>query len=483
MRKILLIFAACTLLLTSCSKNDVSERIGQNDNALKFDIHTGTATRATEVDLDAVAGSNGVIDLSAYYVADNGSNRANDLNFGPLGLTASGDGPYTWTLSGPLRFMPHGGANFYATWPKSAVSLTNTAGTITFPYTIPSVQVDLMGAYAKATTSPNVTLNLRHLLSQINFGVKGYNGAAISIYNISVNGVNSNGIFTFSSTSDGKGAWSVAETPAPANYAYSWNGDGTQAAATIFTPTGWTGTNYTPGVAGNNYIFGDGGNWAVNIGTATGYYYQADKTPAWSNTPSSAGFTKQTNSLMLMPQEFKENDGLTVTFNFTIKDETGAIVDGANNAMGSFTLFETTPAQKWMNNFRYVYLFDFTSFLEDRELKFDVKVDAYPWLNYDNTSAENTTGNGTGIVIPSIDQQSYTNASALATDVQAATTTSTFYFYGDGSTIDPTGYTMTAANPAVIKIVFKGTPPTATASGEWTVSNSTWTFTPTVPIT
>lgn len=369
-------FAACALILTSCSKSDVTDNIDANKKELKFSVVAGSATKAVEKTAFTVGAATGVLDLYAFYAAGTATMSANDPYFTESLTMAAGP---VWSTS-RTRFLPDGGANFFATWPVGAAVVAYTAASTSygFEYSAATPDTDLMGAFTAVgdpdVAGPAVALNMRHLLSQVNFGVYAYQGTQITISNISINGITSNGAFKFGAT-DAQGSWSAATTPATANYDYTQVGGAVPAAVTA-----------VEGVTTNDmYIFGDAGKAAVG----TTAYYWIGGTPAWTNNQTT---TTLANSLMLMPQVFAATTPtVNVTFDWVIKDYDGVIVGEGTDA--TFTLGDFAVINSWLPNKRYVYMISFETYLDDRTPDFSVTV-----VEWENHNGNAVGDGGTGVV-------------------------------------------------------------------------------------
>lgn len=202
----------------------------------------------------------------------------------------------------------------------------------TFDYTVPvekgeddeDKQFDLIAA-TKTTNLEIVSLTFYHLLSQVNFALQGMENVQITLTDISVNGVYSTGTYTFGE--DG-GSWADAGTAV--DYGY--------------TPV--EGTNATDGENTNISYLGNGG------------------TDNYANT----------NALMLLPQDFATvNTGATISFSYELKDMSGKeLSTGSTEAyLSDFTTAE------WKMGKRYLYLIDFTSYLESGYISFSVTVNEW----------------------------------------------------------------------------------------------------------
>lgn len=408
MKKNLLGFAAFALILTSCQENEIIEHIDDGNNQLEFGVYQGKVTKTAELTNEALkdpatrATVDNPIDLYAYKGKQSG---AKTLYFNEA-LYYNGT---IWRTK-LIRFLADTDPlQFYAYYPKTTTDVTTTYAhpkqttppeydadvfpTLTYTIATPEKQVDLVAAKVNDNVGNKVMIPLRHILSQVNFGVKGYEGARIYIRNISIKNVINNGVFDFGADWD----WSHASSPTiAAEYGYAFAGKVAGVTSTYQTP----GTIKDGNDGDNTYIFGDGGK--AGPGKTKTTIYVTDINPIdticgdrYAALPMAE---KLSNSLMLMPQELKEGvvDAIA-TFEYKISDmgtPAAWVVGGAGNVAGTdwiagtFDLNFTTDDPKnkyegkWDPNFRYVYIIDFTDYLNGKKLTFDVDVDLQPWENY-----------------------------------------------------------------------------------------------------
>lgn len=397
MKRLLMGFAACALIMTSCSQQEIIETAEDGQGLLSFSAGVGkqSLTRAAEFNNDALqkaAKTDGII-INAYQE-----------------ITAEGNAAWSkwyidqmvydgnWKLKESVRFRNENPTKYITYFPKTTKldeipnTFANANFTDKFPqftYTVAdnsASQEDLIAGITEVDAKKtDITLGMRHILSQVNFGAVAYNGANIQIQNIKIGGVGNKADFTYGAANSYPiGAWS---TPADKTIGYDYynysNGidkDKDKINAHTTVPADAT--------SGYKYIFGDGGNWGPGKGTET--LYPVGTTGAWENYKTATPQTGLKNSLMLLPQELGET--AKVTFEYKIQDVDGAYAAGNEGewAKGEFSLDFSTGTEsgkhynsKWEQNYRYVYLIDFTDFLDGITLTFDVDVDMYPWENYD----------------------------------------------------------------------------------------------------
>lgn len=399
-------FAACALILTSCSKSEITENLDQNNGQLKFNTVMGSQTRAFELmngnlQNDATSVGNGIA-LYAYQNVSGWSQWYTDeLLYGGYA------GKPGWGI-GSTRFRNMAATKYISYYPQTAnggptevagsfANATFTGVATNFPqftYTIaaPATQVDLVaGVTEVAANQTDITIGLRHILSQVNFGVYGYTGANIEITDIKIWQVAESGTFTYNATNTYPiGAW-VLDADLQ-DYDYDIQG----------------GVVPTTASTGDKYIFGDGGNFAVGTGTTVFY----DESGVWKNF--AAINVANGNSLMLMPQTLTVGPTTAyVTFHYKITDVDGAVVADDDGTFDLNFVANNAYANEWKQNMRYVYIIDFEKFLDDNQLDFTVTVEMYPWENYNNGG---TPGGGDGIVdVPVAGEPTNTQLKTLAT--------------------------------------------------------------------
>lgn len=411
MKKVLLWVTAFTLGLASCQKSEVVDDVNAGSNELNFGVYQGKATRAGELMNEVLkeVSATSPVQLYVYKGTDNATADKELYFYDVLKYENA-----KWKTD-ITRFMPKTGTlQLYAFHPQTETSgvkdvaydgtnATNANGFPTLTYKIKdtqATQVDLVAAAINDNAGKDIVIPLKHILSQVNFGVKGYEGAKIEIRSIKVNKVYNRGLFDF-----GTWDWTALEetgtgttAPLEADYNYLFADQTTLPSSTYQTPG-------TKDDGENTYIFGDGGNWGPGDAATTLYVgkdtednkIKAAAKEFWTTTKT----TKQkfSNSLMLMPQSLE--DGMTnafATFEYRISDlgnPAAWVVGGPNDVTGTdwiagkFDLHmgvsTINPEYKdeWNTNLRYVYIIDFKGFLDGQKLTFDVDVEMNPWENYD----------------------------------------------------------------------------------------------------
>lgn len=347
---------AAAVIFLGCAKNEITEMLPKNGN-LSFSLSMANAqnTRAAEV-TDITLQGGGGIKLYAYQNVSGMWGKWFDDQ-----LTYSGG----WGIASK-RFSNAAPSQFVAYYPHNIANLTEEMGFGTATFTAGSYPrftysitdesgslEDLVAALTLLSAGEQaVNLKMRHLLSQINFAVKGDARKTITVNNITINGVYSKGVYTFdgdpSATIPTIGTWGSLNTAISYNYSIA-------CAA--------TGGNTIPvDVSGGIYVLGDGGNAAVGSGV---YYYVGE---SWGTGYTPATGVKPTglnNSLMLLPQTFTAGSGSQVVIQYEID---GVVQPNFVIDLGAFNI-------NWQPNMRYVYLMEYGS----SGTPFTVTVSMAPW--------------------------------------------------------------------------------------------------------
>lgn len=240
-----------------------------------------------------------------------------------------------WTIDPDNVKQPGFALNYFAYYPVTEGYASDFAydGTdASFSYIVGGTdatgdQEDLIAA-TTTTIEQQVTLTFNHLLSQVNFALQGMPNVQIEVKNIQVNSVYSTGDYTFNE--ENGGSWAQVES-AFATYGY--------------TPI--TNSNKTDGTDGDISYMGNGGSTYTN-----------------------------SNALMLLPQDFSSNTGATISFDYILKDMSGAAIGNTSDAApGSTSVYLSDfSISKWEMGKRYLYLIDFSSYLESGYITFKVTV-------------------------------------------------------------------------------------------------------------
>ena len=251
MKKILLAVTAA-LAITSCSQNEEFENEGQKTE-INFTTIVSKATRASELKTEGLK-TNGGFKVFAYNTKDNDMSAETILGETPFmdGVVVSWNssawtmnpvGPYYWPLKDKIQFFSYS--------PVAHVSYvkptSSKAGYPSFSYTIVDSQEDLVVAYAKNETKPGVSgtpvkLDFKHVLTQINFKLKGKDdGFTYKVTKITLSGINNTGNFTYvDPTESVVGTWSNPST----STSYQYNA----------TYTDFTGTSELTLATGDNAL-------------------------------------------------------------------------------------------------------------------------------------------------------------------------------------------------------------------------------------
>lgn len=393
--------AILQLMATGCAKEEPGEKL-PDEGSLSFSIMVSdpqSATRAIEsknstLQSAAKKSEQKAAPIPIYaYTKSNGSFSSYFTD----GLVYTA--PDWETFSGAIRFSPMDGMYLFSYYGTEQGSLGNLSKSVfispagtAYPKLTHEVyyekrdlphQVDLIACKLENYRSNHVKLPFRHILSQINFGVKGMNDFQISVFNIRINNVFKKGTFDY-------GAW-VWTPSSDLNkditsfdyYFPDWKDD-------FFNNKNQKykrGENYiTPGGADdskNIYIFGDGGSFGPNAGGVAHWYAQVNGSDGYKQQAYSS--KDIANSLMLLPQKISQNLSASVTFDYVLK-KSGVVVKQENGREIQLNQFGIN----WEPNMRYVYLFQFD--IPADYITFEIELT--PWENWDGPSG-NGLKNGT----------------------------------------------------------------------------------------
>ena len=219
MRKILLV-ALTAAAMVSCSENEGFE----NENTVNR-IKFGTVVKTGTKTLVATTENFSKFTVSAYKTTDEmgGTVQLNTGFMDDIEVDKSSgewkyEGDYYWPISGKLQF--------FATSPAQTLDVTTAAGYPKFEYTVKAVdsQEDLVAANVinQVKSESAISLPFQHLLTQVNFTIKG--DVADFIYTVSklvIKGAKDKATFTFDGSST-VGAWSnLAESVSGVTYEYT----------------------------------------------------------------------------------------------------------------------------------------------------------------------------------------------------------------------------------------------------------------------
>lgn len=375
--------AMAMLLIASCQREELIDR----DDSGKLQFHptldgAHSATRAAESDKSVLqkasaAGENSPHIAIETYTGAPGSSLKPYFS-DKLGYSAT---EKHWDVnSGIPRFLPTEGMNLYAYFATGSTGvgdLTNVdysapATADAFPKLTFAVaadealQVDLIAAKVEGVSRPDIMVPFRHILSQINFGVKGMDYHQIIIKNIRINNVMGSGFFDY-----GTWGWAFDTDPVKCSYPYYFPDRRAGEKADE------SGKNYqtlgSPDDSKNSYIFGDGGKFGP--GGDDTFLYALINPAASCYATQKETTTALHNSLMLLPQKITENAEATVTLDYEIRLNDQVVRSGQDNV-------RLDAYYDWDPNLRYVYLFNFNN--PSQKVTFEVLVDE--WQYYDGNN-------------------------------------------------------------------------------------------------
>lgn len=222
MKKVLLATAA-VLVMTGCSQNEEFENPGQNGE-IQIATIVSKAPRAAEA-TTATLETNGFMLYSFNTGAVTMEEVAADGLTGKtfIGGEKASHNP-TWSIGGAPYYWPIGEKlQFFGYSPFDNVSSWATTGKYpSFSYIVQDTQEDLLASTVfdetKEVNTPKgaLTLTFKHILTQINFKLKGGDaGFKYTVTEIKMTGVPSSGTYTYDDT---VGAWSDQKLPMPYTY-------------------------------------------------------------------------------------------------------------------------------------------------------------------------------------------------------------------------------------------------------------------------
>lgn len=372
--------AVAMLLVVGCQREEITDSDEPGTGKLQFSPSLGeaqTATRAGESDNDVLkaaspAGENPFHIVIETYTGTPGSSLKPYFS-DELGYFETG-----WDVnSGNPRFLPSGGMNLYAYFATNVAhkgDLSRVGYTPAEASDHPKLtfvveddapnQVDLIAAKVENITQSNVMIPFRHILSQINFGVKGIDQHQITVTNIRINKVRGAGLFDYESWK-----WTPDTKSDIHTYPYYFpdykKGDASSGLGDKYSTQG------TVDDSQNSYFFGDGGKFGPGKDSTFLYAQPAPTTSSYATKEKTT--TPLCNSLMLLPQEITKNDVATVTFDYEIKLNGKTVRSDKDNTVRLDAYYD------WDPNFRYVYLFKFD---DPKKVTFDVLIEQ--WQYFDN---------------------------------------------------------------------------------------------------
>jgi hypothetical protein len=244
MKKFFLIAAAAAMVLSSCSKNEVSENNSES-NLIGFSTYTG---RATKADGSFVPKGTAAIPTgsrfgvycyhtgaTAFASATNPTPNFMSNQWVQYNGNANGNTEITNYNYSPTRYWPTDEASnklsFIAYYPYeenvsttdglTAIPTSSTTGLGTYTFKVPtdpSKQIDFMMSNLMAdetytSTGGNVPLEFHHMLTQVNFKAKTDADATttVTLTSVKLIGVLNSGTLTVTSTATGN-TWTLGTT-------------------------------------------------------------------------------------------------------------------------------------------------------------------------------------------------------------------------------------------------------------------------------
>lgn len=222
MKKILLVALAATAMV-SCSQNDEFENESSKAE-IKFSTVVKAGTKASVVTTDNFE----KFTVNGYKTdGDMGDQvQLTDGFMDDAGLTKSGN---AWNFDDNAKFYwpLTGKVQFFATSPARTLDISS-AGYPKFAYTInpEASQEDLIAANVinQTKTGSAISLPFKHLLTQVNFSIKGKEAGFIyTVTNLKISGAMDKADFTFNGT-ETVGNWGTP-TASTADLAYEYKGN------------------------------------------------------------------------------------------------------------------------------------------------------------------------------------------------------------------------------------------------------------------
>lgn len=216
MKKILFVALAAATMM-SCTENEVIENAG-NKKVVKFGTAVSSTTRAAITNIAALQASG--FTVYAYNTGKDaaGTGLLNNKFMDNLAVTYSAP---NWTFTGTYYWPLDQKIQFFA-YAKDTDATYNVAADAKYPtidYTIaaePAQQKDFVVAEAVNQTSSNntVTLKFNHVLTQVNFSVKGDDeNLTYKIASLKIEGVANTGTYSY-----GTDIWTATGTAGTYTY-------------------------------------------------------------------------------------------------------------------------------------------------------------------------------------------------------------------------------------------------------------------------
>lgn len=211
--------AMAALAITSCSQNEEMDAPG-NSAEIRFGTIVKTSTKATPVTTDNIT----EFTVSGFKTADDMAAGTQLVRGFMDDILVKKEGN-AWT-SGTFYWPLTGKVQFFGTYPAQTLNI-DAVGYPTFDYVVGAIadQKDLIAAYEKNTdkSSGEVQLAFQHLLTQVNFSIKGdTKDFTYTVTGLEIVDAKDKGTFTFSEGTTVVGAWGAVElSGTPATYAYA----------------------------------------------------------------------------------------------------------------------------------------------------------------------------------------------------------------------------------------------------------------------
>ena len=215
MKKIL--FAAlAALAITSCTQNEEIEAPSQKSE-IDFSTAVNRSTRAALTDNTNFK----AFTVNAYSHAETFTGTITSTIISNGAFTGSGD---TWTSTNKYYWPTSEKVTFFGYAPETATFTKESEKYPTLAYTVLddiATQEDLVAAQTpNATKTDKVALAFKHILTQINFELKGTDtNVTYNVTKIIIKDVIKDGVFTYGSTPDNSfGSWEAGTTKIASPY-------------------------------------------------------------------------------------------------------------------------------------------------------------------------------------------------------------------------------------------------------------------------